>query len=278
MAKVGRMNNLEVLRKADHGLYLDAGDLGEILLPIKEVNPASEIGDLVRVFIYYDTEDRIIASTTKPLAEVGTFANLKVVDTNKVGAFLDWGLPKDLLVPFQEQKAPLHKGQRYTVYIYFDKVSQRIVASRKLDKFISNDPPPFKEGENVNLLIVAKTDLGYKAIIENSHWGLIFSDNVFKPLRIGHPIRGFIKKVRSDGKIDLSLREAGNLHLDAASKKVMDALKKGDGFLKMTDKTAPDEIYEVFGVSKKVFKRTLGGLYKKRLITMEPNGIRLVKD
>lgn len=275
MTKIGRMNNLEILRIVDHGAYLDGVELGEILLPKRDLAPENEIGDHVRVFIYFDSEDKIIATKKTPKVQVGQFASLRVADVSKVGAFLDWGLPKDILVPFQEQKSNLHDGQYYTVYVYFDKVSQRIVASTKLDKFISTEPPPYKSGEQVDLLVAAKTDLGYKAIINHSHWGLIFKDAVFKPLKVGFSARGYIKKVRPDGKIDLSLRPPGKRHLDAVSQKIMDKLESSGGFLPMTDKTAPDEIYEIFGVSKKVFKRTLGGLYKKRLIQLEPKGIRL---
>jgi len=278
MTKIGRMNSLEILRIVDHGAYLDGLDFGEILLPKRDLNPENEIGDHVRVFIYFDSDDKIIATTKSPKAQVGEFASLRVADVSKVGAFLDWGLPKDLLVPFQEQKTNLHEGQYYTVRIYFDKVSQRIVASTKLDKFISTDPPPFTAGQQVDLLVAAKTDLGYKAIINHSPWGLIFKDAVFKPLKIGFSAKGYIQKVRPDGKVDLSLRPPGKKHLDAVSQKIMDKLESSGGFLAMTDKTSPEEIYAVFGVSKKVFKRTLGGLYKKRLVTLEPKGIRLTSS
>jgi predicted RNA-binding protein (virulence factor B family) len=272
------MNTLEIIRILDHGAYLDAEDLGEVLLPKRDLNPANEIGDHVKVFIYFDSDDKIIATTKTPKAQVGEFASLRVADVSKVGAFLDWGLPKDLLVPFQEQKTSLHEGQYYTVYLYLDRVSQRIVASTKLDKFISTDAPPYTTGEQVDLLVAAKTDLGYKTIINHSHWGLIFKDAVFKPLKIGFSAKGYIKKVRPDGKIDLSLRPPGKTHLDAVSQKIMDRLEASNGFLPMTDRTAPEEIYEVFGVSKKVFKRTLGALYKQRLILLEPKGIRLTQS
>lgn len=268
------MNNLEILRIVDHGAYLEGDAAGEILLPKRDLNPDSRVGDHVSVFIYLDSEDKIIATTRTPKAQVGQFASLRVADVSKVGAFLDWGLSKDLLLPFQEQKTNVHEGQYYTVYVYFDKVSERIVASTKLDKFISTDPPPFQAGEQVDLLVVAKTDLGYKTIINHTHWGLIFKDAVFKPLKIGFSAKGFIQKVRPDGKIDLSLRPPGKRHLDAVSQKILDKLESAGGFLAMTDKTSPEEIYEVFGISKKVFKRTLGGLYKRRLVQLEPKGIR----
>ncbi len=278
MSQIGRMNTLYVLREVDFGVYLDGEELGDILLPKRDVPEGTQIDDQLEVFIYFDSSDIIIASTHRPITQVNEFASLTVVDNNEIGAFMDWGLPKDLLVPFREQKHKLLKNRNYIVYTYLDNVSQRIVASTKLDKFLLKEIPDYNVGDKVDLFIVSLTDLGYKAIIENEYWGLLFKDEVFTPLEQGQKLEGYIKQIRPDGKVDLSLQEPGQterLHVDASSQKILDALKAQDGFLAMTDKTPPDTIYREFGISKKVFKRSLGGLYKKRLIKIEPNGIRL---
>lgn len=276
MSQIGRMNTLYVLREVDFGVYLDGEELGDILLPKREVPKGTKIDDMVEVFIYFDSSDTIIASTLRPKTMVGEFAALQVVDTNDTGAFLDWGLPKDLLVPFREQSHKLLKGRHYVVYTYLDKVSNRIVASTKLDKFLSQTPPAFQKGEQVDLFIVSRTDLGYKAIIENSHWGLLFKDEVFQPLQQGKKLKGYIKTIRPDGKIDLTFKEPGKQHFDAATQKILNALEKQQGYLPFNDKTPPDVIYREFGLSKKVFKRSLGALYKKRIIKLEPHGIQLL--
>lgn len=276
MVRVGKINQLPVLREVDFGVYLDGGESGDILLPKREVPPKTKVGNTLSVFIYFDSSDKIIASTKIPKTQIGEFASLKVVDVNKTGAFLDWGLAKDLLVPFREQKFPLKQGQYYTVYTYFDNVSNRIVASTKLDRFVETLNTDFEMGQTVQLLIVGRTDLGYKVIVNHSHWAIVYKDEVFKPLRIGSSVKGYIKNIRPDGKIDATLREPGKQHLDATSQEILDKLQAHGGWLKITDKTAPAVIYDVFGVSKKVFKRSLGGLYKKRLIRIERDGIRLL--
>ena len=278
MSQIGKMNTLHVLRVVDFGVYLDGEELGDILLPIREVPAGTKVGDTLEVFIYFDSKDIIIASSKRPRVQVGEFAMLRVIDINEYGAFLDWGLPKDLLVPFREQSHPLIKNRLAVVHVYYDRVSNRIAASTKLDKFLSKEQPRYQIDQKVDLFIVALTDLGYKAIIEGEHWGLLFKDQVFSPLKQGQRIQGYIKQVRPDGKIDLSLHEGGKIHVDAASQRILDALKAGHGFLPFTDKTPPDIIYQKFGLSKKVFKASLGGLYKKRLIKLEPAGIRLVTD
>lgn len=278
MSQIGRMNTLHVLREVDFGVYLDGEELGDILLPIREVPKGTRVDDMVEVFIYFDSTDTIIASTRKPKTMVSEFASLQVIDTNEMGAFLDWGLPKDLLVPFREQGHKLIKGRHYVAYTYLDNVSNRIVASTKLDKFLDKTEPGFETGEKVDLFIVSRTDLGYKAIIENTHWGLLFKDEVFQPLQQGQKLEGYVKRIRPDGKIDLSIKEPGKQHLDAATQKILDALKKQGGYLPFNDKTPPDVIYREFGLSKKVFKRSIGGLYKKHLIKLEPHGIQLLNN
>lgn len=276
MSQIGRMNTLHVMREVDFGVYLDGEELGDILLPKREVPKGTRLDDMVEVFVYFDSSDTIIASTLKPKTMVNEFASLQVIDNNEMGAFLDWGLPKDLLVPFREQSHKLLNGRHYVVYTYLDQVSNRIVASTKLDKFLSDDAPGFEVGETVDLFIVNRTDLGYKAIIENMHWGLLFKDEVFQPLQQGQSLPGYIKNIRLDGKIDLTLQKPGAQRVDAASQKILDALHAQQGFLPYTDKTPPEIIYREFGLSKKVFKRSLGALYKKRLVKLEPHGIQLL--
>jgi len=278
MSQIGRMNTLHVMREVDFGIYLDGEELGDILLPKREVPAGTKVDDMLEVFIYFDSTDTIIASTLKPKTMVGEFASLKVIDNNEMGAFLDWGLPKDLLVPFREQSHKLLDSRHYVVYTYLDIVSNRIAASTKLDKFLSDENPRFSAGEKVDLFIVNRTDLGYKAIIENGYWGLLFKDEVFQPLQQGQQLEGYIKNIREDGKIDLTLQEPGVQHMDAASQKILDLLKEHQGFLPFNDKTPPDVIYREFGLSKKVFKRSIGALYKKRLIKLEPRGIQLLDD
>ncbi len=281
MSQIGRMNTLYVLREVDFGVYLDGEELGDILLPKRQVPEGTKIDDQLEVFIYFDSSDIIVASTQIPLTQVNEFASLRVIDNNEMGAFLDWGLPKDLMVPFREQKHKLLKNRHYIVYTYLDNVSQRIVASTKLDKFLLKEIPEYQVDDEVSLFIVSRTDLGYKAIIENEYWGLLFKDEVFTPLEQGQTLTGFIKQVRSDGKIDLTLKQPGQserVHVDAASQKIIDALKASGGFLELTDKSPPNDIYKAFGISKKVFKRSIGGLYKKRLIKIEPDGVKLLED
>lgn len=276
MASIGRTNWLPVLRSTDIGLILDGGDLGEILMPSRYVSTGWKEGEPVEVFLMLDSEDRLTATTDKPLAMVGEFALLRVVAVTGIGAFLDWGLPKDLLVPFREQKMPLREGQSVIVRIYLDERSGRIAASAKLDRFLDRGRPDYQPGEKVNLLICSKTDLGFKAIINDRNWGVLFENEVFQPLEKGQRIEGYIKQVRFDGKIDLSLQKPGAKKIGTLSDLIMDYLKKQGGFMPVTDKSPPEEIYRLFGVSKKTYKRAIGGLYKKRLITFENGGTKRV--
>ena len=276
MASIGLMNEMEVVKKVEFGVYLDGGPHGEILMPQRYVPENCQIGDTVNVFIYLDSEDRLVATTDLPVAMVGEFARLKVVSVTSIGAFLDWGLPKDLLVPFREQQVKMEEGKSYLVFVYLDDESQRIVASSKLDKFVDNIPVDYEVGEEVDLIIAGKTDLGYKAIIDNSHWGLIFKNEVFQPLKIGDKLKGFIKNIRPDEKIDLSLEKAGYEKIDSISQSVLNKLKEANGYLPFNDKSAPDEISVTFGISKKNFKKAIGALYKQRLIDIEEKGIKLL--
>lgn len=275
MIKVGKLNTLRVVKVLDFGVYLDGHEFGEILLPRRYVPEDCEVDSEVEVFIYYDSEDRIIATTAKPLAQVDEFAYLKVAAVNSIGAFLDWGLMKDLLVPFREQQQTMEIGKYYIVFLYVDSDSKRIVASAKLDKFLDNIPPEYEEGEEVDILIANQTDIGYKAIVNHAHWGILYKNEVFQTLMKGLRLRAFIKKVREDDKIDLSLHKPGYERIDPIAAKLLDKIKLNNGVLRLTDKSHPELIYERLGISKKAFKMAVGALYKAKLITLNPDGIYL---
>jgi len=276
MAEIGKMNGLPILRACNHGLVLDGGDLGEILMPNRYIPNDWHAGDILDVFLMLDSEDRLTATSLKPKAMVDEFACLKVISVTDIGAFLDWGLPKDLFVPFREQKVALREGQMAVVRIYFDQISKRIAASAKLDRYLDNTPATFEAGEKVPLMICAKTDLGYKSIINETHWGMIFFNDVFQPLEKGQLLDGYIKEVRPDGKINLTLQKMDANRFSNLADQIVETLKEQGGFMPITDKSPPEEIYRLFEVSKKAYKRAIGGLYKKRLITFENNGTKLV--
>ncbi len=278
MAEIGKYNVLKVVKDLEFGLYLDGGELGEILLPRRYVPHNCSVDDELEVFIYLDSEDRLIATTEMPEATVGEFACLEAVSVGKVGAFLDWGLPKDLLVPFREQKANIEKGKHYVVYVYLDDESKRIAASSKIEKYLDNLPPEYEEGQEVSLLIASHSDLGFKAIINNTHSGILYDNEVFRKLKKGDKVKGYIKKVREDDKIDLTLDKPGYAKVEGISKYIYDFLKKHDGYIDITDKSPADEISNRLGISKKNFKKAIGSLYKQRLIYMEEKGIGLVKQ
>lgn len=275
--QIGQLNKLKVIKHTDFGVYLDGGDDGEILLPRRDMPNPCEVGDIIEVFICYDSEDRLIATTQIPFVMVGEFAHLTVKAKESVGVFLDWGLPKDLFLPFSEQTREIRVGQYVIVRAYLDK-SDRISASMRLDRHIDKEPGVYEVGQNVDLMIVAKTELGFKAIINNRHWGILYENEVFQRLYIGQKLKGFIKKVRPDGKIDLSLSKAGYQAADDVAEKILEVLKAKGGFLGITDKTSPESIYQLFGVSKKKYKMALGGLYKKRLIAILEDGIKLTSN
>jgi len=277
MAILGKMNPLKVVKEVDFGLYMDGGSDGEILLPGRYVPEGTQIGDTLSVFIYNDSEDRLIATTETPLAMVGQFACLEVVAVNQTGAFLEWGLMKQLFVPFREQKMPMQEGHRYPVFIYVDFESRRITASAKLGKFIDKSHPELEEGQEVDLLIYQLTDLGWKAIVNQLYSGVLYKNEVFQPLTIGQQLKGFVKQIRPDDKLDLMLQKPGFEKIDDFSIRLHELLVEAGGFLTVTDKSPSDEIYERFGVSKKTYKKAVGDLYKKRLIILEDTGIRLAK-
>lgn len=278
MATVGRYNTLKILRETSSGYFLDGEELGDILLPGKYVPHGLKPEEEVEVFLYFDSEDRIIATKEEPYCEVGEFALLEVVEVNEIGAFLNWGLQKDLLVPFREQKVKMEPGSWHVVHIYLDEQTNRIAASAKVDKFLGKGPAPFKPGDEVELFVYGPCPLGYNAIINNSNWGMLYAGEVFQPLNRGEQITGYINKVREDGKIDVSLYPAGKKKAETSSELILEFMKRNAGFMKFTDKSPADEIYETFGISKKNFKMSLGKLYKERLVKISPDGVRLAEE
>ncbi|AHW60840.1 hypothetical protein SAMN05444285_101162 [Draconibacterium orientale] len=278
MAEIGKFNTLEILRETDNGVYLDGGEHGEILMPRKYVEEEMKEQGTAEVFVYTDSEDRLVATTEKPLATVGEFARLTVKATAKFGAFLDWGLAKDLLVPFSEQRSKMQEGNSYWVYVYLDLLTNRVVASAKLHKFLDNTPPEYTKGQEVSLIILEETDLGYKAIINQEHTGMLYKNQVFRQLEIGSQTKGYIAKIRNDEKIDLMLEEPGYEKVDSISEKILTALEASGGFMAVSDKSSPEMIKAMFGISKKNFKKAIGGLYKKRLITFVSDGIKMLKS
>lgn len=276
MALIGRFNSLQVVKHTDFGLYLDGGPDGEILLPNRYVpkDEPAEVGDWLNVFLYLDSEDRLIATTQKPKVQVGGFASLKVVAINSIGLFLDWGLPKDLLLPHSEEKRPLQVGDYCVVHVYLDKRSKRITATARLDRYLDLLPASYTVGQEVDLLVADKTDLGFKAIINGKHWGLIHKNEAFKFLRSGSEEKGFIKELRSDGKISLSLQPVGQ-GSDELGEQILQKLNSQDGKLAVGDKSPPEVIAKLFGVSKGNFKKAIGGLYKRGLIIIHDDRIEL---
>ncbi|MDR8524143.1 CvfB family protein [Shewanella fidelis] len=275
MIQIGKTCKLEVVKQVDFGVYLDAKEMGQVLLPRKAVPKDCQVGDMVNVFLYLDSEDMVIATTRRPYAQVGEFAYLEAKANGPFGAFLDWGLDKDLLLPFGEQHREIEVGKSYLVYIYTSHVDDRIVASSKVEKFLDLTEPKFRNDQEVNLIIGGSTDLGYKAIINNSHWGVLYKNEVYTRLSFGQKVKGFIKRVRTDGKIDLILQKGAKSELDKHAVAIMIKLKQAGGFLPLNDKTDAEVIYSQLSMSKKAFKKSIGGLYKNKQITITTDGIRL---
>lgn len=273
--KLGKINHLTVVKTVDFGLYLDGGNAGEILLPSRYVPEGCRVGDELDVFLYLDSEERLIATTQKPLAQVGDFAYLQVAWVNNYGAFLDWGLMKDLFVPFREQKMKMQKDRSYIVHLHIDEESYRIVASAKVERYLSDAMPPYRAGDEVQMLVWQKTDLGFKVIVDNRFAGLVFENEVFRPLHTGDRLAGYVKQVRPDGKIDITLQKQGQEAVTDFSEVLLKYLQR-QGFTPLGDKSPAEDIYAEFGVSKKVFKRAVGDLYKRRLIELTEKGIRLL--
>ncbi len=277
MAKIGERASLKILREKSFGLYLDGGELGEVLLPHREVPKDNVIGASLSVFIYTDSEDRPVATLKTPKAMPGEFAKLKCVAVTGVGAFLDWGLAKELLVPFREQKSRMEPGKSYLVHVHVDEVSGRIIASTRLSRHLDVTPHSFKRGEEVDLTIFGKTALGYKAIINGTHGGLLFAEGVYQPLQPGEKTKGYIAGIREDGKIDLTLHAPGRARVEGLEERVIAELGARGGFWAIGDHSSSAEINDELGVSKRTFKQAIGALLKKRLISIEDRGIRLAK-
>ncbi len=280
MANIGQRNTLTIVRDSTPGVYLDGGEHGEILLPNRYVPRRFVPGDRLEVFVYRDSQDRLVASTETPRATVGEVATLKVVSVNpKIGAFLDWGLAKDLLLPFREQTGPLQVGQDVLVRIYLDPKTERIVASmKKLDKHSAQEPPDYRAGQQVEFVITEKTSLGYKALVEGMHPGLLYHQSVSVPIVIGQKLKGFVRAPRPDGKIDLSLDDAGYRRVTPLAARIVQALRAKGGRLEFDDDSSPVAIRQAFGTSKKAFKQALGTLYKSRRIRFCQPGIELLDN
>lgn len=277
MSAIGQRNKLRVVREASPGLYLDGGSLGEILLPGQYIPQGTKPGGTLDVFIYRDSEDRLVATTEIPYAVVGEFALLRVVGTDgKIGAFLDWGLPKDLLLPLREQEERVKRGEWVIAYVFLDRRTERIAASTRLDEHLDLAPPPYRSRQAVSLLIAGETPLGYKAIVENAHWGLLYRSELAGSLQVGERLEGYVRTVRPDGKIDLSPNAAGYSRVAPLKEKILAALRDSGGILPLSDNSSPEEIRTAFHVSKKAFKQALGALYRERAIRLSDTGIELV--
>lgn len=274
---IGRYNTLKVKRSVDFGVFLDDGEGGDILMPQKYVADNVQIGDMVDVFVYSDSEDRLVATTEKPRAQVGEFAYLPVKAISRFGAFLDWGLTKDLLVPYSEQRDRMEMDRSYVVYVYVDKNTKRIAASEKINKYLDNIAPRYETGDEVDVMVCEVTDLGYKAIVNNMHLGMIYRTEAFKILRVGDRMKAYVKKVREDDKIDLSLQKLGFGKVDSLRQTIIQKLRENGGRMAVGDKTDPETIMLAFGCSKKAFKMAIGSMYKEGSIAIEADGIKLLR-
>lgn len=276
MPELGHIENLSVLRLTEHGAFLDGGDLGDILLPrALQTGPLTE-GEQAEVFLFQDSQDRLTATQTLPPGQVGDFLYLPVQAVSPVGAFLDWGIPRDLFVPFREQKEKMRQGKSYLVYVYYDRASQRLVGSSRIERFLEKDGCPYAAGRPVDLIIASPHERGFKAIIDGKYLGLLYSNEIFRKLSIGEHCLGYIKAVREDGKIDLSLQKAGYAQVQELEELILRRLQERGGSLPLSDHSDPDAINRAFGASKKAFKKAIGVLYRQKKIIIEDNGIRLV--
>lgn len=275
--RLGDYNRMTVVKTVDFGVYLDGGEEGEVLLPARYVPDGCKEGDELEVFVYLDNEERLVATTQTPLAKVGDFACLEVSWVNEYGAFLNWGLMKDLFCPFREQKMKMEKGKRYIVHVHIDHESHRIVASAKVERYFDPSFPPYRYGDEVSLLVWQKTDLGFKVIVDNRYAGLVYRNQIFREIRTGDRMKGYIEAVREDGKIDVMLQPTGWRMTKETADVLLDYLETHQGVCRLTDKSPAEDIYQAFQVSKKSYKKAVGDLYKRRLITIEEDCIRLNK-
>lgn len=276
MLNIGNYNTLKIIKILSFGAYLDGGEGKEILLPTRYVPNGAQVGDDVEVFIYHDNEGRLIATTLHPNAVVGEFAFMQVKSVNTMGAFLDWGLMKDLLVPYKEQKLTMREGKWYLVYVRLDHVTGRVMASARIEKFLNNIPPKYEFNQEVSLLVADDTEIGYKVIVNNLHWGMVYHNQVFQRLEKGEHLKGYVKEIREDDKLDISLTPLGYQKVDGIAQTILQALQMQNGFLPVHDKSDPEVIYSLFRCSKKAFKQAIGALYRQHRIALEPDGIRLI--
>jgi predicted RNA-binding protein (virulence factor B family) len=278
MALLGKLNRLRIVRFAQPGYYLDGGSHGEILLPGRYIPEGTKPGDTIEVMVYRDTEDRLVATTDKPLAYAGEFAALRVVSlTPRIGVFLDWGLEKDLLLPIREMSGPVQPGEKVVVLVMVDPHTDRLIATARFNRFLDRTPSPYHEGESVRLLVASRSPIGYNMVINHAHRGLLYHTDVQTPLQVGDWVDGYIRAIRPDGKLDLALGKAGYRRIADLTEQIIAVLEAAkDGQLPYGDASIPEEIREAFGVSKKAFKQAIGALYRERRITIEPNRIRLV--
>lgn len=277
MIEIGYNNTMQILRSTPNGLMLNGEDLGEILMPKRYVTADMKVGGEVDAFVYTDSEDRLVAITDMPIAHVGQFAWLECVQTSKVGAFLDWGLEKDLLLPFSEQKDKPSVGRKCFVYIYLDQNTNRIVASQRLNRFMDPREPRYQHGDRVDIFIHQRTELGYKVIVDNAHWGMIYNSEMFRPVHSGEYTYGYVNKIREDNRIDVMLEKSSAKLVDSSEEAILQKLNENGGYLPYSDKSSPEDIMRVFGISKKVFKKAIGGLYRQHIILIEEDGIRVAK-
>ena len=276
MIEIGKYNKLKILRKTSVGLYLGDNSEEDVLLPNKYCPENFELEDEIQVFVYLDSEERKVATSLTPKILLNEFALLRVSAITNVGAFLDWGLEKELLVPYREQRQKMEEGRWYIVYLDIDEKTNRLFASNKVGKYLNNADLTIQEGEEVQLLVLQKTELGFSVIVNNKHKGLIYRNEIFRELKIGDQLNGFVNKIRKDNKIDISLQAIGYTNFkDANSELIFNKLTENKGFLAVTDKSTPEEIYAQFGISKKAFKKSIGDLYKQRKIILQDDGIIL---
>jgi predicted RNA-binding protein (virulence factor B family) len=277
MVEIGKYTELEIEKIIQQGAYLLTGDESpSILLPTRYIPENAQIGDLVKVFIYRDSEDKIIATTDKPFVIVGEFAYLKVKSQSNFGAFLDWGLMKDLLVPFSEQKEKMNIGQSYLVGLYVDKLTNRIVGTQHINKYLRDNEITINEGDEVDILICDETDLGYKVIVNQKYWGMIYKNQIFSDIDTGQRINAWVKQIREDGKIDVTLQQPGFKEVLSAEEKILKLLEQQNGYSDLNDDSKPDEIYTELQISKKVFKKAIGKLFREKKIMITENGIQLI--
>lgn len=278
MIEIGVYNELTILRTTSVGLYLGDDEGEDVLLPNKYCPDQYEVGDKLDVFVYLDYAERKVATNIDPKIKLHEFALLKTTSVENVGAFMDWGLEKELMVPFKEQRQRMEEGRWYIVFLDIDEKTDRLYATNKIEKRLQNDDLSIEQGDEVDLLVYTKTDLGYSMIINNQHKGLVFDNEVFRELNIGDKLKGFVKEIREDNKIDLVLSAVGySNYNDSNANMILDKLNQNDGYIGVNDKSAPHEIYDEFGISKKAFKKAVGALYKNRDVSIESKGIRLNK-